>query len=140
MVKLSVVKPEGLDPWEKDMFDHADYFECVKFDYTYKSAVNQYNYAHTGCSKNNQFSGKVISPEDWEQLTTDIRKVVGDQNMRNIKVQVYYWAYDPHEIGHLSTGYTFSNGGRIIAYAVWDRANLSGEMVTRITDDGYIIG
>lgn len=138
--KLHVIGPEGLNPSEKDMFDHAMYYECEKFNYTYSAAANSYNYAHTGSSRNNQLSGKVMTPEGWEQLTTDLRKVVGDHNMRNIQVQVYFWAYDPHGIGHLDSGYVFRNGGRIIAYSSWDCANLSGSFVQRITDDGYIVG
>lgn len=139
MVKLTVVGPEGLDIRQKDVFDHASYFECDKFNYTYSSAVNSYNFAHTGTSRNNNLSGKVISPQDWEQLTTDLRRIVGDQNMRSIQVQVYFWAYDIHGAGHIESGYTFRNGGRIIAYALWDGANLSGEDIVRITADGYII-
>jgi hypothetical protein len=129
----------GLNPREADVFKHAVYFECDRFNYTYSSAVNSYNYAHNGTSKNSHLSGKVVSEEEWTSIVTQLRNLVTDKYIRLIKVNVFYWNYDPDGAGHFESGFTFKYGDDIIAYSVWDFVNKSGEFVTRITDDGYMI-
>jgi len=47
---IKIDKKVGLNPRERDIFKYAAYFDCEKFNYTYSSAVNSYNYAHNGSS------------------------------------------------------------------------------------------
>lgn len=137
---IKIDKKEGLNPSERDRFKHAVYFECEKFNYSYSSAVNSYNYAHNGTSKNNHLSGKVLTEAEWNTVTTELRKFVTDAYIPLISVFVYFWQYDPKGAGHFESGVVFKYGGDIVAYSVWDCANLSGAFVSRITDDGYIVG
>lgn len=136
---IKIDKKVGLNPRERDTFKYAAYFECEKFNYTYSSAVNSYNYAHNGSSINSHLTGKVVSEEEWNSIVTQLRNLVTDKYIPSIHVQVFCWSYDPHGIGHFESGFVFRYGDDIVAYSVWDFVNKSGEFVTRMTDEGYMI-
>lgn len=139
-----VDKKEGLNPSARDRFKHSKYFDCDKFNYHYKSAVDCYNKAHGGSSKNNNLTGKVLTEAEWNSVISRLRSFVTDAYIPLLKVEVFFWEYDPRGAGYFESGFVFKyggghSGGDIIAYSIWDFVNKSGEMVTRITDDGYII-
>jgi hypothetical protein len=136
---ITISRKQGLNPRERDLFNHAVYFECDKFNYTYSSAVNNYNYAHGGSPIANNLSGYVLTEEEWNTVVTSLRNLVSDKYMHSLSVHVYYWQYDPNGVGHFESGFVFRYGTDIVAYSVWDFTNLSNTDVCRITDDGYII-
>jgi hypothetical protein len=136
---IKIDKKVGLNPRERDVFKYAAYFECERFNYTYSSAVNSYNYAHNGSSTNSHLSGKVVSEDVWNSIVTQLRNLVTDKYIPMIQVQIFCWSYDPNGVGHFESGFVFRYGDDIIAYSVWDFVNKSGVYVTRLTDDGYMI-
>ena len=137
-------KKEGMNPRERQDFKDSQYFDCDNFNYRYSTAVDCYNKAHEGNSQKSGLTGKVVTEEEWNTIITELRNFVTDKYIPMLKVQVYYWNYDPRGAGFFESGFVFRyggghSGGDIIAYSVWDSVNRSGEFVSRLTDDGYII-